>query len=315
VYAAGVPNVVATCGTALTNYQVRSMRRHAGMLVVNFDPDKAGVNATERSIPILLEEGMHLKVLTLSGGLDPDEYIQKHGVEGYVRALDNARGFFHWLADRAREKNDLNTPEGRVAAFQFLLPAIQKMPERLERLAIANDVAEYLRLDQSIVLDEFRKAAADRRAAPAARKEVETPDPNEVILVHAMLEDAAAREEIITELARIDVVERLRSRRIMEALLKIVAAGENPDYSRLGARLDEPDRILLEQMLFADDTLTRDYTTEHAIRALKSLSGASRKARSGELKKRIAELTREGRHEEARELFEKLNELDREAGA
>lgn len=314
VYAAGVPNVVATCGTALTNYQVRSLRRHAGMLVVNFDPDKAGVNATERSIPILLEEGMHLKVLTLSGGLDPDEYIQEHGVEGYVRALDNARGFFHWLADRAREKNDLNTPEGRVAAFQFLLPAIQKMPERLERLAIANDVAEYLRLDQSIVLDEFRKAAADRRAAPVARKEPETPDPNEVILVHAMLEDAAAREEITAELAQLNVVERLRSRRIMEALLKIVAAGENPDYSKLEARLEEPDRILLEQMLFADDTLTQDYTTEHAIRALKSLSGASRKAQSTELKRQIGELTREGRHEEARELFLRLNEMDRRAG-
>lgn len=315
VYAAGVPNVVATCGTALTNYQVRSLRRHAGQMVVNFDPDKAGVNATERSIPILLEEGMHLKVLTLSGGLDPDEYILKHGVEGYLRALEGARGFFHWLADRAREKHDLHTPEGRVAAFQFLLPAIQRMPDRLERLSIANDVAEYMKLDQSIVLEEFKKAAADRRGAPAARKEAEPPDPNEVILVHALLEDETARQEITAELLRLDVVDRLRSRRILEALLRMTSAGESPDYSKLEARLEEPDRILLQQMLFADDTLTRDYTTEHAIGALKSLTSASRKAQMTELKRRIADLTREGKHEEALSLYRQLSEMDRGAGA
>ena len=308
---AGVPNVVATCGTALTNYQARSLRRHAGLLVVNFDPDRAGMNATERSIPILLEEGMHLKVLTLTGGLDPDEYILEHGVESYLKALENARGFFHWLADRAREKHDLNTPEGRVAAFQFLLPSIQKMPDRLERLAVANDVAEYLRMDQSIVLDEFRRAAADRRGVAAARREPESLDPNEVILLHAMLADAGAREEIVAELTRLQVVERLRSRRIMEALVKIAAAGETPDYSRLEARLEEPDRVLLQQMLFADETLTRDYTTEHAILALKSLAAASRKAQSAEIKRRIAELTREGRHGEARDLFVQLSRLDR----
>ncbi len=271
VYAAGVPNVAATCGTALTNYQVRSLRRHAGMLVMNFDPDKAGVNATERSIPILLEEGMHLKVLSLSEGLDPDEYIKEHGAEAYSRALENARGYFHWLADRAREKNDLYTPEGRVAAFQFLLPAIQKMPDRLERLSVANDVAEYLKLEQSIVLDEFRKAAGEKRGAPSKSTTPQSADPNEVILLHAMLEDEQARLEIPPVLAQLNILERLRSKRILEALLRMVAAGEKPDYSKLEARLDEPDRILLHAMLFADDTLTRDYTTEHAISALKSL--------------------------------------------
>jgi DNA primase len=315
VYSAGVPNVVATCGTALTNHQVRSLRRHAGMLVVNFDPDKAGMAATERSIPILLEEGMHLKVLTLTGGEDPDEYILNNGVEGYLSALENARGYFHWLADRAREKNDLHSPEGRVAAFQFLLPAIQKMPDRLERLAVANDVAEYLRLDQSIVLEEFRKAAADRRGAPAQRKEAEPPDPNEVILLHALLEDEAARRGISDELSKLNVMERLRSRRILEALLRIVASGETPDYSSLEARLEEPDRVLLHAMLFADDTLTRDYTTEHAFSVLRRLAGADRRARLNELRRRIAELSKQGKTEEAFQLMRELTETERASKA
>lgn len=311
VFAAGVPNVVATCGTALTNHQVRSLRRHAGQLVVNFDPDKAGVAATERSIPILLEEGMHLKVLSLSEGMDPDEYILSNGVEGYLSALDHARGYFHWLADRARVKHDLYSPEGRIAAFQFLLPAIQKMPDRLERLSVANDVAEYLKLDQSIVLEEFRKAAADRRAAPVLSPRTDPLDPNEVILVHALLEDPEARSAIVEQLPGLNILERLRSRRILEALIRIAASGQTPDYSALEARLEEPDRVLLHEMLFADDTLTRDYTTAHAAGALKSLAAAARKARLGDLRRQITELSRQGKTAEAFELMRELTETER----
>jgi DNA primase len=230
-----------------------------------------------------------------------------------VRALEDARGYFHWLADRAREKNDLYTPEGRVAAFQFLLPAIQKMPDRLERLAVANDVAEYLKLEQSIVLDEFRKAASNKRGAPVKPHDPQPPDPNEVILLHAMLEDEQARQEIPPALAQLNILERLRSRRILEALLRIVAAGERPDYSKLEARLDEPDRILLHAMLFADDTLTRDYTTGHAVGALKSLSSADRKASVNDMRRRIAELSKQGKTEEAFELMRQLTENDRSA--
>ncbi len=79
VYAAGVKQVVASCGTALTNNQVRAIKRHSESIVVNFDPDTAGANATEKSIQILLDEGMHVRILELDGGLDPDEFIKNNG--------------------------------------------------------------------------------------------------------------------------------------------------------------------------------------------------------------------------------------------
>ena len=63
VYAAGVHEVVASCGTALTNAQVRALKRHSATLVVNFDPDAAGANAAERSIQMLLEEDMRMRIL------------------------------------------------------------------------------------------------------------------------------------------------------------------------------------------------------------------------------------------------------------
>src|SRR5712691_8420723 len=172
VYSAGVKEVVASCGTALTNAQVRTIHRHADTVVVNFDPDDAGSNAAERAIPLLLEESLHVKVLTLGGGaagapvmkLDPYEYVKQNGAEAYRAKLETASGYFHWLADRARVRFDMRGTDGRMDAFKFLLPAVQRIPDKLERAAVANDLAGYLGVDPGLVLEQFKRAATDRRA-------------------------------------------------------------------------------------------------------------------------------------------------------
>lgn len=310
VYAAGVRNVVASCGTALTNFQVRSLRRHAGEVVLNFDPDNAGANAAEKSIPILLEESVRLRVLSLTGGLDPDEYIKENGPSAYVEALRNARGYFHWLADRARTRFDLHTPEGRVSAFQFLLPAIQKMPDKLDRLSVANDVADYLKMEPGIVLDEFRKAAAEKRGKVSRREET-TPEANEVLLLHAMLDSAEARAEIAPVLRGLAVISKFRSARIFEAILRMMEAGETPTYSSVEAQLSEPDKALLVSLVFADDTLSQNFTPDQAVACVRQLALSERDVHLANLRQRIKEAEREGHMEEALRLMEELSSLKR----
>src|SRR6266852_1986919 len=90
VYASGVHEVVASCGTALTPHQVQAMKRHSDKIVLNFDPDAAGAKAAERSINLLLEEGMHVRILALDGGLDPDEYCKQRGAEAYLAKLNTS---------------------------------------------------------------------------------------------------------------------------------------------------------------------------------------------------------------------------------
>jgi len=104
VYSAGVTEVVASCGTALTNPQVRMLKRHSSNITVNFDPDAAGENAAERSIKLLLDESMHVRIMELDEDLDPDEYCKKHGAEAYEARVKAAKTYFYWLADRARAK-------------------------------------------------------------------------------------------------------------------------------------------------------------------------------------------------------------------
>ncbi len=142
---------------------------------------------------------MHVRILELDGGLDPDEYCKQHGAEAYAAKLDAAKNYFYWLADRARGKYDMHTAEGRVAGFQFLLPAVQRLSDKLERLAVVNDVAGYLGVDAGPVLESFRKAAAERRektVEPAA----EPVRPVERILLNLFLVNADARSRLLPRL-------------------------------------------------------------------------------------------------------------------
>ena len=103
VSAAGIGAVVASCGTALTT---RRFRRSSGArrIVVNFDPDAAGAKAAEKSIGLLLEEGMQVRIMELDGGLDPDEYCKERGADAYRERLEQAKGYFYWLADARAEE-------------------------------------------------------------------------------------------------------------------------------------------------------------------------------------------------------------------
>jgi len=86
--------VVASCGTSLTTQQVQALKRHTQKIVVNFDPDAPGANAAERSINLLLEEGMQVRIVELDGGLDPDEYCKQRGAAAYQERLEAAKGYF-----------------------------------------------------------------------------------------------------------------------------------------------------------------------------------------------------------------------------
>jgi DNA primase len=314
VFAAGVHEVVASCGTALTAQQVQSLRRHAGKIVVNFDPDAAGARASETAINLLLDESMHVRIVELEGGLDPDEYCIERGSEAYRGKLDKAQSYFYWLADRARAKFDLRTVEGRMAGFQFLLPAIQRLPEKIERVAIANDVAGYLGVDAGLVLENFRKAAMDRRDKKVApiREPLRA---DEKILLNLLLSNEEARAELVPRLEQLPALEQFATRRIFKALFALQADGRF-GYDELHARLEESDRELLASAVLQDE-MPQDETNSFAVslelgeQCLHSLEHSGFKARVATLKARVKEAERSGNLNEALRLAEELHRLER----
>jgi DNA primase len=163
VFLRGIQNVIATSGTAFTEQQVAILRRHTSNVVVNFDPDAAGSNAAEKSIALLTEEGFTIKIVTLDGGLDPDRFIRERGVQAYTAAIRGARRQSDYLIERARAAFPGASAEQKVKAMNFLLPHIRRMPDPIAREQFAANVADGLKISESLLRDELRKAALRRR--------------------------------------------------------------------------------------------------------------------------------------------------------
>jgi len=147
VYSAGFHNVIASSGTAFSETQVRLLGRFSKNIVVNFDPDTAGAAATDRSLGMLLEEEFKIKILRLEAGYDPDLFIRRNGAEAYRQALMGSAKYFEYLVNRAMSMFPVKTSEGKVQAVNFLLPHINRVPNRIVRDGLVNDIAQKLAID------------------------------------------------------------------------------------------------------------------------------------------------------------------------
>jgi DNA primase len=315
-YSAGVKEVAASCGTALTPPQVRTLHRLADTVVVNFDPDAAGANATEKAIQLLLDEGLHVRVLALEGGLDPDEYVKQNGAEVYRAKVESAGGYFHWLADRARARFP-KTAEGRADAFKFLLPVVQKIQDKIERAGVANEIAAYLGLDQRLVLDQFKRAAMGTPPHPRAPRPSQTGSaiPSmERILLSALLGSDRARAEVLPQLAPA-MTEDFSTRAIFEALRQVNGLTGPAAFAALEARLDPASQALLHELDAADDMGNEESSLKQAHACLLRLNSGLKKRQVDDLRARVKTAEREGRMEEALRWIAELHQLERETRA
>src|SRR6202007_566892 len=165
VYAAGFHNVIASSGTAFSELQAKLLGRFSKNVVVNFDPDTAGAKATERTLGLLVEEEFQIKVLTLEAGFDPDLFIRRKGKDAYGEALKHSQRYFDYLIERARTQFPIRSAEGKHKAVNYLLPHVHRIPSRIVRDELAQEIAHKLAIDSAVLRQELRHTAATRSAA------------------------------------------------------------------------------------------------------------------------------------------------------
>ena len=274
----GISNVVASCGTSLAEPQIKLLGRFTKRVIVNYDPDTAGQAATERSIALLLEQDFEVRVLALppvadgKGGdrkADPDLFIREKGREEYLKVLKEAPPYVDYLIARAR-RMDLSTGEGKKRAVEFLLPYVQKIPNRLLRSEWATRIAQQLRLEEPVLRAALSKAAGERRSHLNIQPELVSGSakPMERRLIRMLAEAEGFRRELARELQNGQLYLGLETEKIFAALIVASLSGEPMQPSEIAATLEERDRRQLFEILFEDAT---EHSWEEAQSCLEAL--------------------------------------------
>jgi DNA primase len=167
----GLQNIVAPQGTAFTDHHARIIKRYANEVVLCFDSDNAGQNASVRALDHLLASGLAVRVAVVPAPHDPDSFIKANGGEALRTLVESAEGFFDYYLKRLCETNDVKTDKGRTIVVRLMLEALQKTGNRVVFDKYAHDLTFKLGLSFKSIVDEFQKVLNEQPAPMASDEE------------------------------------------------------------------------------------------------------------------------------------------------
>ena len=153
----GIENVVASSGTSLTNLHCKIIARYTKEVVIVFDSDLAGENASRRAIELIIENDMNVTVIPLPKGDDPDTYIKKNGTDGFMNLLGKRQSIIDYIGESYRSKGKLDSPEGKTEFVREIIGLIAKMRDEIKRDFYIKDIAERFSIYESIIRKELDK--------------------------------------------------------------------------------------------------------------------------------------------------------------
>lgn len=208
---AGVANVVATLGTALTKDHVDLIRRYTGHVIVVFDPDEAGKKALERSLSLFLAGNINAKVVVLPDEHDPDQYVRTFGKEAFDELVAHAQSMVDYYIEKVIGK--VGTLEDKMASVRNAVPFIVNIGDAIERNLFIKRISEKLGIDEGLLKKEVHRSSTAPSAVSAEGRGMEDKgkiDRIELSLIHIMLEyprkiPEMVREEILNYLTNADL--------------------------------------------------------------------------------------------------------------
>ena len=164
LHQAGFTNAVACLGTALTKEQAGIIARYADEVILSYDNDGPGQDAANRAIQIFSKTGIKIRVLSLSGGKDPDEIIKNHGPERFRALLQEAANDTEYKILKVRNKYDVSTDDGKVSFLNEATDVLSFISNSIEREVYASKLSGELNISKEAILREAeRKYKANRR--------------------------------------------------------------------------------------------------------------------------------------------------------
>lgn len=309
----GVRNVVASLGTAFTPEQARLLQRQAKELVLSYDMDDAGRQATRRAMEIVRGLGMRIRVASLPQGKDPDEYINSAGADKFREAIDAAPNVLDYMLQRALLQYDAATLEGKSAVTAMVLPVVAAVDNRVIVEAFLAKMARALQIDENAVRSEFNRYVSSHPELGQQQVVISSSVRKENAAVRGGSPMAVAEENIlryvleqpdacgrIAQHVQPDFFADSRRRRIYEVMLSLYEKKPHFTKADMQEKLTPEEareiaRIMVLQDVPVDETVLMDYVKRFRLQALQQQYEehsqlAAAYSRSQEIEKLRAEL-------------------------
>lgn len=174
MYQAGIRNVVATSGTALTEEHAHLLQRFTTRIVLLFDGDLPGQTAAVRGVFVLAPFNFDVSVLVLPGDEDPDSYIKKFGADSFNEQVKGSRDWMDFIIEKMMLEHDAKTPRGKSAAIAALQPLVQALKDSIVQQKFKKEIAEHLGLDEKLVYDRINELQTSYVKEPVSGYEQNT---------------------------------------------------------------------------------------------------------------------------------------------
>jgi len=289
LYQAGIRNVVASLGTALTAWQVGQLMRFAPRVIVSYDGDSAGLAAAARAVPLGFEKGLNVEVLVLPDGLDPDAFLKAHGRDKYQALLKKTVPGLDFLIDALTKGVRMSVPEEKGRIARAVVKEIEKVPDPVAR-------SEYLRRAGSRlgVSEELLRTIVEAKAPEKAPEDGGLFCPAEKRLLQILLGDPSIAPHIFAECDE-EIFQGLRSQPVFENILACFRSDRDWSFPGLQGKVPQ---ALLSQLARALFEKASAGSVEEAHECLRSLRKVHLQNRLKDIQQRIARSERAGEKEE-----------------
>jgi DNA primase len=266
----GFQNTIATQGTAFTEEQARLLRRFTQEILLCYDSDRAGENATTRTLEILLAHDIDVRIITMPKGQDPDTYLTTHPPEAFKKLIEQAPHYINHYTEKTIHTYPIETPQGRTKATEALIEILRHVPNPIKRETYALSIATRLQIPKDLLLDRLDTALIQSKRTPATPIETSPKNqPQEISLdpiVEHLLSFLIAHPEYTPHIARHihpSLTEGLRGGHLILHLLRLHAQDlwDTPQ-SLIQSTQDEAEKNTLTRLILRSPQIpTQDHTT------------------------------------------------------
>ncbi len=303
LYQAGIRNVVASLGTALTAWQVGQTMRFASRMIVNYDGDSAGRAAAARAVPLGFEKGLNVEVLVLPDDLDPDAFIKKHGRDRYLALMKRTVPGIDFLIDSLVKGVAMSVPEEKGRVARAVVKEIEKVPDPVAR-------SEYLRrASQRLgVGEDLLRNIVENRAPAKGPEDAGLFCPAEKRLFQILMGDRSIAPDVFAECGG-EIFEGLKTEPVFQYILDCFQNDREWSFPELQGKVPPGLLSLLARALFEK---ALPGTVEEAQECLKSLRKLHLQNRLKDIQRKITRTEKQGEMEQLVDLLYQRQDITKQ---